>query len=30
VAYGIAGGLCFAPGETCTKLATDGGVRTLL
>jgi drug/metabolite transporter (DMT)-like permease len=29
VAYGIAGGLFFAAGDICTKLATDGGVRTL-
>jgi len=29
VAEGIAGGLFFAAGDICTKLATDGGMRTL-
>jgi drug/metabolite transporter (DMT)-like permease len=29
VAAGIAGGLFFAAGDICTKLATDGGIRTL-
>ncbi len=29
VACGIAGGLFFAAGDICTKLATDGGLRTL-
>jgi len=29
VADGIAGGLFFAAGDICTKLATEGGIRTL-
>jgi drug/metabolite transporter (DMT)-like permease len=29
VAYGIAGGLLFAAGDICTKLATSGGARLL-
>jgi hypothetical protein len=29
VAYGIAGGLFFAAGDICTKLATAGGARVL-